>query len=198
MKAPFEVDLDRIFASFYEDRQSPAPKPLASWIAEYPELKGSIVQWAAEIPAIDLAELRPAAPELEARSLAIGRSVLDRLGLGAPTDVLVSFNDAARRRGVSPRQLSERLGIGMTLFAKLNRRLVRASTVPARLIDRLAEELQVSIAHVESYLSQGPALAQGAAYRSEVVPSVTEAEDFAEAVRSCVDMSEEQKRQWTE
>jgi hypothetical protein len=190
--------LDNIFIQFNEDRRSADPRPLASWIAEHPELGHCFVEWAAEIPALATAEMAPAAPELEARSLAIGQAVLRRMGLAEQNAAgLESLNGAARNCGLSPRQLAQRLGIGMSVFAKLNRRIIRGASVPARLVERLAEEIQASVEEVRSYLLQKPVLAQGAAYKADQAPTVTEAQDFDEAVRTSPDMSPEEKQAWT-
>jgi hypothetical protein len=199
MNVRTDDELDRIFASFNEDRKSPAPRPLAFWVLEHPDLRTCFVQWATELPSFEIAESRPAYPEFEARSLAIGRSILDRLGLGLEeTGYVSSLNDAARGRGLTPRKAAERLGVGMTLFAKLNRRLIRAASIPARLVERLAEELQVPADQIRAYLSHAPMLAAGAAYRSDQAPEVAEAEEFSEAVRNSADMNEEQKVEWVE
>ena len=192
-----EDDLDQIYASFYEDRRSVSPRPLTSWISEHPTLKSSLIQWATELPALEIAESRPAYPEFEARSVAIGQAVLRKIGL-AYRDVgeLTSLNEAARARGMSPRVIAQRLGIGITIFAKLNRRLIHAASVPARLIETLSGELQVSVEELRGYLRQQPTLAQGAAYRADSAPETSDPEEFADAVRRSPDMSEEQKREW--
>lgn len=192
-----EDELDRIFILFSEDRSSANPRPLASWIAEHPELSPCFVEWAAEIPALAIAEMAPAAPELEVRSLAIGQAVLKRMGLGEQKATgLESLNGAARNAGLSPRQLAQRLGIGMSVFAKLNRRIIRGASVPVRLVERLAEEIQASVDEVRYYLAQQPVLATGAAYKANQPPAVTEEQDFADAVLTSPDMSAEEKQAW--
>jgi hypothetical protein len=192
-----DEEMDRIFTQFCEERSVPAPRPLTAWIAAHPELSAEFVKWAAEVPALQVAEARAVDPEFERKSLAIGRATMERVGLRAIGDgVLTSLNDAARRQGVSPRDLAQALGIGMSLFAKLNRRLVRAATVPARLMDRLSQELLVSAEEVRAYLAQAPMLAPGAEYKAERPPESTDAQDFSEAVQASPDMSPEQKAEW--
>ena len=84
----------------------------------------------------------------------------------------------------------------MSMFAKLNRRLIHAATIPERLVERLSAELNITLDEIRAYLAQPPSLAEGAAYRSESVPEALGAQDFGDAVRGSSDMSEEQKREW--
>jgi hypothetical protein len=192
-----EDDMDQLFASFYADRHSEAPRPLVSWIDDRPDLSAQFIQWATEIPALATAELMPASPDFESRSLAIGQAILQRHGLAASVGAgLSSLNDAARRCGSTPREAARRIGVGMSIFAKLNRRLISAGTIPARLLDRTAETLRLSLEEVRDYLAQPPALAAGAAYRSDAPPSVSEPQDFAEAVRTSPDMTDAEKLEW--
>ena len=101
MNTRTEDDLDRIFASFHEDRHSRFPRPLASWISEHPDLKNCFVRWATEMPAMEIAEMRPTYQEFEARTLAIGQSILQRVGLAQPVEgELISLNEAARACGL--------------------------------------------------------------------------------------------------
>lgn len=197
MNVRTEAELDRIFAEFHEDRQSGHPRPLTAWMTEHPDLGSDFVSWSTEMPSLDTADLCPISPDLEARSLAMGRSILQRMGLSANSaSTISSLNDAARACGKKPRELAQAIGIGISLFAKLNRRLIQAATVPESLAKRLSAELNVTLADLRAYFAQAPTLAEGAAYRSESVPEAVAAQDFAEAIRTCTDMSPEQKQQW--
>ena len=197
MNVRTEVELDRIFAEFHEDRLSTHPRPLTAWMMEHPELDSNFVKWAAEMPSLDAADLFPASPEFQSRSLAIGQGILQRMGITVSNEsALASLNDAARACGKKPREVAQAVGIGMSLFAKLNRRLIQAITVPESLAQRLSAEMNVTLADLRAYFALPPSLAEGAAYRSESVPEAMAAQDFAEAVRNCTDMSEAQKQQW--
>jgi hypothetical protein len=189
--------MDRLFIEFAQDRQSNTPRPLVEWIASNPDMKQDFVAWAADIPAMDYAEGQPADAAAEAHTLHVGMGVLKKLGFTLEESVpFSSLNEAARQQGVSPKQLAQKLGVGVTLFAKLNRRLLNAATIPVRLIERLAEELKISVEQTRAYLSQPPTLAAGAMYRSEQAPEVTEPQDFADAVRVSSDMSDTEKAVW--
>ena len=197
MNARTEDELDSIFISFHEDRMSASPKPLDAWVSEHPDLSKCFVQWATEIPSLALADLQPASEGFETRTLAIGQGILIRMGLGVHSGPLMSsLNDTARNCGKKPRELAQALGIGMSVFAKLNRRLIHAASIPEKLMQQLSVELSVTVNEIRAYLSQPPTLALGADYKSEKAPETVAAQDFADAVRSSSDMSEEQKQTW--
>jgi hypothetical protein len=197
MNARTEDELDSIFISFHEDRMSASPKPLDAWVTEHPDLSKCFVQWATEIPSLALADLQPASEAFEAHSLAIGQNILARMGIGAESSpILFSLNDTARNCGKKPRELAQALGIGMSVFAKLNRRLIHAASIPEKLMQQLSVELSVTVNEIRAYLSQSPTLALGADYRSEAAPEPVAPQNFVDAVRSSSDMSEEQKQAW--
>src|SRR4051812_30435278 len=171
MNVRTEVELDRIFAEFHEDRLSAHPRPLKEWAEKHPDLGRSFVLWATEDRALDVADLCPPSPDFESRSIEIGRNILQKIGLAPSRDLaLSSLNDAARTCGRKPRELAQILGIGMSLSAKLNRRLIPASLIPDGLAERLPGELNVPLSDLRAYSAQPPSLAESAAYRSEGVP----------------------------
>ena len=192
-----EDELDTIIVSYSNDRLSGDRRPLQAWISDHPDLSNNLIQWATELPALASAEERPADSRVESSSLAIGQAILRRMGfveqMAAP---LTSLNDGARARGMKPRDLAAALGIGMSLFAKLNRRLIHARTLPTKLVERLAFQLKISTLEIGAYLAQPPVLAEGAAYRADQVPESGDAQDFLEAVRTSPDMTDEQKGEW--
>ena len=195
MNAHSEDELDAIFAQFDSDRRSASPQPLADWISRYPELRDSLVMWATELPSIEMADGAPGVPWFEERSLEAGMAVLRRSGLAEEARIS-TLNDAARAQGARPRDVAEAVGVGMAVFAKLNRRLIRAASVPAGLIDRLAAALQLTSGEVRLYLQRPPSLAAGAAYRADQPPEVREVQDFQDAILTSQDMTDEQKQAW--
>src|SRR5579884_4133959 len=93
--------------------------------------------------------------------------------------------------------LAERLSLSVPLVFKLERRLLSFASLPAVLIDRLAEALQVTERQVRDYLNQPPTLAAGANYRADSAPKAVRQQDFLQAVRTDHEMTEEQKAFWS-
>jgi hypothetical protein len=197
MNALNDEELDRIFAAFCEDRQSPAPRPLTAWIAERPDLSTIFTHWATEEASISVSSTHAPSAEFESRSVEIGRAVWARLRVTERrSPAFSSLNDAARNCGTRPREVAQQAGIGMTLFAKLNRRLIDAATIPDRLIERLAAALAVAGEDLKAYLGQAPTLAEAASYRAAEAPIAVGGQPFADALRDCSDMTDDHKREW--
>ena len=194
---------DELFADWSEDRQSATPQSLQNWVRRHPDYAAQLMQWAVDAPLLECAMQQPADPIGEARTAAIGRQVLAEMRARYLTDTatepetaLTSLYAAAQKRGMSVKALAAQIGVGVPLVAKLQQRLVRATTLPEELVSRLSEALQVSGAQIRAYLNQPSGLATGASYKSDDVPQAGEPEDFATAVRACADMSASQKQFW--
>ena len=195
---------DILFADWSEDRQSGSPQPLRAWLNRYPQHADELIGWAADAPTLECA-LENAAPDVagEAHTLAIGRTVLAEMrtryfaGLeAAPRAVVDDLIQAAKGQGLTPKTLAAQIGVGLPMIAKLQQRLIRLSTIPEELVNRLAQSLDTGAEQVRAYLSRPTTLAAGASYKSDGVPQAAPTEDFEAAVRACTDMSAEQKQFW--
>ncbi len=194
-----EWERDALFAAWSEDRETPMPKSLADWIAAYPGYAGDLARWTVEAPVIECAEQGSADPAADARALTIGRQLVAEMrakALAAAPARLESLLEAAKQRGLTPKTLAERIGVGLSTVAKLQQRHFQLASLPAELIRRTADALQVSADQVRDYLRQSPTLAAGASYKSDGVPRAAAQEDFADAVRACRDLTEAQKAFW--
>ena len=197
---------DILFADWSEDRQSATPQSLRSWLNRYPQYADDLIGWAADAPALECA-LENAAPDLagEAHTLTIGRNVLAEMRTRyfaaletAPSAVIEDLIQAAKAQGLTPKTLATQIGVGLPLIAKLQQRLIRVSTLPEVLVNRLATALDTGAEQVRAYLARPTTLAAGASYKSDGVPQAAQAEDFDAAVRACTDMNAEQKQFWLE
>ena len=192
-------EYDEIFTKFCIDGDSTTPIPLSAWIEQYPDLSAELVGWAANMPSMTIADGFGASRDFEARSMAVGLEALHRAGLCQPAQrELSSLNEAARTVGAGPRDIAASVGIGMSLFAKLSRRLIDAASIPPRLVNELAAALQISSTELAAYLRRPPTLAPGAAYRSVQAPEITGTQPFAEAIAESPDMTDQQKRDWSQ
>lgn len=185
-------DLDALFAQWSADRQTAAPTPLRIWLDRYPEHATDLIHWATQAPIADRAETLYADPEGEARTLAVGLNVVAefRARYEASLPSLLT-------RGLNASALAERLSLSVPLVFKLERRLLSFASLPAALIDRLADVLQVTERQVRDYLNQPPTLAAGASYRADNAPKAVRQQDFLQAVRTDHEMTEEEKAFWS-
>jgi hypothetical protein len=194
-----DLEMDRLFAAWQDDRASATPATLREWKARYPAQAAELAQWTAEAPVV-ACETEQTGPEIdraEQRALTMGRDMIAaRRAHYTVVPALADIYSVAAGRGLNVRALATRLGVGVAIVAKLQQRLIRYSTIPAALIDRLATELQVSAQQVRDYLQQPSSLSASASYKSSGVPQAAEPVDFAQAIRSCAEMSADQKAQW--
>ncbi len=198
--------IDILFADWSEDRQSATPQSLRAWLNRYPQFADELIGWAADAPTLECA-LETATPDAagEAHTLAIGRSVVAEMRTRyfaalepAPVPALEDLIQAAKAQGLTPKTLASQIGVGLPLVAKLQQRLIRLSTIPEELVNRLAQALDTGTEQVRAYLARPSTLAMGASYKSDGVPQAGQAEDFDAAVRACTDMNAEQKQFWLE
>ena len=199
MKQTLESERDALYIAWSEDRQTAAPTPLRDWIARHPAHAEELTRWAVDAPVLECAAQRPTDPAAEARTLEIGQQVVAEMRaryLTAQPAPLKGLLETAKACGLTPKALAERLGVGLSTLAKLQQRHFRFASLPAEIVERAADALQVSAGQVRAYLQQPPTLAAGASYKSDGVPRAAEQEDFAQAVRVSRDMTEEQKAYW--
>lgn len=77
---------------------------------------------------------------------------------------------SARARGLTPKRLGDLLGLGRSVVAKLDRRLINPASIPARLFHAVAEVLGHAPEDIRAYLALPPALSPAASYRASVAP----------------------------
>lgn len=183
---PGAEDGDAVLIAF---EQAGPEASLADWLRRYPEHAGDLARlaldrWAGEQPSTS------AETETEARVRAIGLAVFRR---AAP---LASLKAAAQERGLDPEAVAARLGLPVTYFWKLNRRLFAWASLPAALVDALAEALGRGVEEVAAYLQRPPTLAPAARYRSDDAPRVGAGEDFAQTLRADREVTDAERARW--
>lgn len=192
-----EIDMDRIFFQYCEDRASEKPRALKEWMADHPELKDDFILWATDIPAMSYALTIPTDYEQEQRTAKIGLTVLSILGVIQETvPVITDLYLRSREHGLSPKQLATMLGVGISVIAKLQNRLISAESIPSSLMNRLTQSLKCNLDQVTAYLNQPPTLAAGVMYKAASAPTVSTQQSFRDAVENALDMSESQKSEW--
>src|SRR5262249_8199830 len=120
--------------------------------------------------------------------------------ISAPAAVAAASLQALRKaRNLSPRALANRLGLGVDVLSSLERGLIRAASVPERLVRALGEALGTSGEQVHNVL-QAQAMSLRARRRSRAGGSKNAAAlpelDFAQAVRLSPNMTEGKKTEW--
>ncbi|MFI5272733.1 MAG: helix-turn-helix domain-containing protein [Ktedonobacterales bacterium] len=113
--------------------------------------------------------------------------------------VVATLKALRKARGLTPRALGERVGLGVDVVSSLEHGLVRVASIPERLVKALAEALGTNLDEITTALTVQPAIvpkfqrAQHGA--TKTVPEQPEL-DFAEAVRTSPNMSAAEKASW--
>jgi DNA-binding transcriptional MerR regulator len=177
-----DEDRDRLLYCFLEEcRESPGR--LMEWLRRYPDLSDDLL----DLRMLDAELGEPGPAEMEAYAQAarapIAEGSLSAVMLEAmrreeskERPALSSVVETARTRGLTPKALADALGIGLTIVAKMERRLFDPATVPRKLLLRLGETLGASVEQIQEYLRRPPTLSAAASYRARRAPGLHVAE----------------------
>lgn len=101
-----------------------------------------------------------------------------------------------KARGLSLRQLAERLGLTPALVRKLDLRTFRVVPLEWGVVKAVADSLNWDSTALRRYLQGRQTLAGRASYRADQSPETTGQEDFFQAVRTDPQLTEEQRARW--
>lgn len=190
---PSELTLsdDALLTAFAQDVETGAAT-VADWGNRYPALSRDFARIAADAFAGAAPE---AAPDDRLQSVLMNALRKHRSAFNGAA-AMVSLVD--KERGITAARIAQTIALPLPYVAKLNQRLFRVATLPARLLERLAVAVERSVEDVTAYLSAPPTLARGAAYRADDAPTVADAEDFALALRADTSVSPETRTFYTE
>jgi len=77
---------------------------------------------------------------------------------------------AARAAGHVPARLASAMGLGLSVLARMDRRLLAPDSVPRRVLVALSRALAVSVGDLQAYLALPPTLSPRASYRAYTSP----------------------------
>lgn len=91
-------------------------------------------------------------------------------------------NPFAKLNTSSFKSLARSLDVSNLFLMRVRDRAIRAATIPARFVEKLASALGTTVQAVGAYLQGPPGMVSGQAFRSSVKPSVGEQITFDQAV----------------
>lgn len=202
--------LDQVIDNYIASAGGPNYETMLAWIKRYPQYEREIIDLTVDwfvteriAPALgeEDDELTKATAE---RHRSIIREIVDRYAAmpgAVPVPVeagLEGLLAEAKARGISRKQLADAARLSIPLIDKLDRRLIRYSTIPRTIVESIAQLLGRQAEAVSQYLQGAPLLPAGASYRAEEAPSLPEAQDFSEAVQGDRTLSPARKRELLE
>jgi hypothetical protein len=93
-------------------------------------------------------------------------------------------NPFAKLSTSSFKSLARSLDVSNLFLMRVRARAIRAATIPARFVERLASELGATVQAVGAYLQGPPSTVSGQAFRSSVKSGVDEQITFDQAVET--------------
>ncbi len=200
-----DTQLEDVLEAYVAANSSRSRDVLAEWIRRYPQYEHELTEFTVNW---SLATWLPPAPDrqevdeetLVLRGMSVVQDVLHNLrneqSTADETSSIVGLQTEGNALGLSLSQLADRAKLSIPLIRKLDRRLIRYSSVPLEVLENLASAIQCRVAHVARYLQDKPTFAPGARYRSEQTPTLAEPESFFDAVRNDRTMKEEWRTYW--
>lgn len=99
-----------------------------------------------------------------------------------------------KRYGVTPDAFADDTGLSVPLLRKLDRRVIRADSIPREVSQRLARVVRRNLPVLLNYSRLEPQFAQGSQHRASQAPSLpAKLQDFFDAVRTDPELSEERR-----
>jgi hypothetical protein len=174
---PFAADEESVLMAFSME-PSHGRETLERYIREYPQHATALIDCS-----IDLLQ-EPSAgdvPATEVPDSAVDKAWLRFEHAVQQPDTVVA-NPFAKLNTSSFKSLARSLDVSNLFLMRVRDRAIRAATIPARFVDKLASELGTTVQAVGAYLQGPPGMVSGQAFRSSVKPSVGEQITFDQAV----------------
>lgn len=178
----------------------PSSAVLWEWIQRYPHYERELTEFTVSWTLMENLPMHPEAKEADEEALVRrGMSVVEELlPEGQPyspeDQPLTGLLIESKAQGLSLHELADATGLSPALVAKLDRRLIRLTTIPGEKIEALARTIRRVPEEVVSYLQGQPQFLAGAQYHAEEAPKLPEQQDFFEAVQEDRGLSEDRRR----
>ncbi len=172
-------------------------------LQSYPRYAMELTEFNAALVATSSYEQEELTPETEAiaaraRARALA-AVFPAETATRTAPALATLKALRQARGLTIKVVAQRLGLGLDVLSNLEAGVIRAASVPERLLRLLSETLDATAEQVQMALQTQAAVApallrstQGATRDDAEQPEL----DFAEAVRLSPSMTGEQKARW--
>lgn len=188
------TDINLVLAEYEEAAASGATR-LEAWVVKYPEHREALLEFAIESEVLRYGTDAPYDAAEESRILEHARAVANKAVSAQASELPSSLLERARDVGLTPAVFADRIGVGLALLAKFERRLIKAATIPRAMVEEIGKTLNLRTVAVTAYLRQPSALSASASYKSSKTPSVYQ-ERFQVALKECPGMTDNQKQRW--
>lgn len=176
---PFAADEESVLMAFSMEPNY-GRETLERYIREYPQHATALIDCS-----MDLLNEPPVGdvPAIEVADSAVEKAWqrFERAVQQPDTEVVNPF---AKLNTSSFKSLARSLDVSNLFLMRVRDRAIRAATIPARFVEKLASELGATAQTLRAYLQGPPGMVSGHAFRSSVKPSVGEQITFDQAIET--------------
>lgn len=201
-----QYSLEEVLDAYVAAATKPSREILAEWVKRFPqyadELADFTVAWIQTEHFPENAEVPIDAKARNKIGLEIARRVYERRIAEVDMQTtnghsrLDSLLKAGTEAGLSADQLKDEFNLSMAMMRKIENRFFLVETIPADLIQRMAQTLKRNIQEVLSYLNQEPMISPGLRLKSQQPPKIGQKENFYDALRKDDALTEDQRTYW--
>lgn len=200
---------DDVLNEYASQPGGPSHAALVQWIKRYPQFRQELTEFTVAWTLQDGLPPAEDAEDVDTDTLVLrGMSVVEDLlhrqekaaQVGEDVNSASDFESlmaVAHEVDLDLQGLADSCDLSVSMMAKLNRRLIEISSIPAQLVQQFASTLRLSSSSIHAYFQRPIALASGAHYRSNARPAQSSSkENFFEAVRMDPGLSDSQRTRW--
>ena len=183
-----DQDLEDLLDAYVAEEGTPSHVGLSRWTHRYPHYAAELTDFTASW-SVSAELTRATLVDQEERLVQKGMQALQTIlrreaGTHAQAPV-ASLLEEGRARGISVQSLAEHAGISVPLVLKLDRRLIDIKSIPAEVVEKVAQALGREMGAIMAYLQRAPRFSAGVSYRADEAPSLSsQRETFFDAVRN--------------
>lgn len=194
---PLEEILDQIMM----EESDPSYEVLTRWIARYPEHRDALTRFFATWAVQEATPEKVTVDEALAGQRMVSQAMnllyqqkAARAAAGAEPEKAPRLCDVLKAQGMSEEEFATRCALDELIVAKLDRRLIRLLSIPARCLKNVAAALGRGLEDVRAMFAGEPIPLHR--YKARERPAV-KVEDFVDAIRSS-NLSADAKAEWIE
>ena len=206
MKNQTEIKtLDQILFEFLTENETPTRDVLTDWIQRYPQYQKELIDLAVDwfelsLPLSSNTSIKEAAVIVHQGVDFVQDKLLEeemrRQVIPKTRKQFRGFVKEGRAIGLSLGELANRVGLTPALLAKIDRRMVRFTSLPLVLIQALAEAVNCNVLTSVHFLQLQPVISTNERFKSSQPPKIGEQANFFDEVRADPEMSDDQRKRW--
>lgn len=195
--------LEDVLHAYLAAASNPDYATLNEWVHRYPYYEQELTEFTVARNLMHALPEPVVTEQEEAELINFGKSIIaSHLGAAHKTQQvatpLTSLIAAGNVVGLKLQDIASQMHLSPVIVRKLDRRLFQFVGLPGEVIEQLGQVLKQETRAIATYLQQPPTLAKGASYRSEHAPELAAAEDFGEAIKNDISLSQEDREYWLE